>query len=152
MTNQMDITGGLLPYSPSVIDRHYIELNKNYRESLNLFFKGSALMLAFLGVSIGFLIKEGLTIDESRTVSACLICAAVGWFWVALYFLKINKSLLSEMQKVCDQLNISYDKHTYGLLRVAVVVAIVAGLPIFLAIGYWLIHPPSNYTPGILGL
>jgi len=136
--------------SPKVeaLSLKYSELHAHFREATNIFLKGSAMMLAVIGASLGYLFTVQLGHTYSRILCTTVLIIILFWYICAWWGLRIYKQLTSDISITAELLSLTFSENSYKPFKVIVSAAIGCMVPITSIYIYFLLFPPHIMTGG----
>lgn len=126
-----------------VLSLRYSELHTHFREATNFFLKGSTMMLAIIGASLGYLFTVPLGHAYSRILSATVLVIILFWYICAVWGLQLYKQLVSDIAATSELLSLSFSEASYKPLKVIVVADMGSIVPIASVYIYFLFSPPQ---------
>jgi hypothetical protein len=126
----------------------YTELHTHFREAINIFLKGSVMMLAVIGASLGYLFTVQLGYMYSRIVCATVLIIILFWYICACWGLRLYKQLTSDISAAAESLSLPFSETSYKPFKVIVSAAIGCMIPITSIYIYFLLFPPHIVAAG----
>ena len=121
----------------------YQELHITFRTAVDLYLKGSALALAFLGVSLGFLLQARLGNElHVRLLIACDIIVGLLWYSCSFGALQFYKSIIANIRATTVGLGLHFNEGEYNMFKVIVRSGMLAAIPVSFVLFFLLISPP----------
>lgn len=130
--------------SPTIeaLSRRYGELHTHFLEATNIFLKGSTMMLAVIGASLGYLFTVPLDHAYSRILCATVLVIILFWYICTSWGLRLYKQLISDIGATAELLSLSFSETSYKPLKVILVAAMGCMVPITSLYIYFLFSPP----------
>jgi hypothetical protein len=100
------------------------------------------MMLAIVGVSLGYLLKVELVPDHARALSGTVVLISVFWYVCSAAALRLSLSLRCAIRDTATTLDLPFDPREYNALTVIIVAALCCMVPIVAVFVYFAVVPP----------
>lgn len=124
------------------LQKRYEILHTQLRETTNVYLKGSSMMLAIVGVSLGYLVKVELVPAHAQVLSSTVVLISVFWYVCSVAALRLSLSIRSAIRDTANALDITFESREYNALMVIIVAALCCMAPIVGVFVYFVIKPP----------
>ncbi len=115
-----------------------------FRGATDVYFKGTALMLAIFGAGIGYLFTVSLTPQYARVVCLAVLTVVASWYVCSLWAIRVYNSIMKEINDTARHLALAVDETGYKGFKVILVVGLVGFLPLLGIVLYFLVVPPVD--------
>ncbi|HEX6188641.1 MAG TPA: hypothetical protein VFZ40_11215 [Pyrinomonadaceae bacterium] len=120
----------------------YQELHTHFRTAFDLYLKGSTMLLAILGVTIGYLLQARLSAGYARVI-CIFVLLIIGLYYVCnILALRLYKSLVSSIEAASQALKVPHEVGNYRIFQTVIWAAMIGCFLVSLIYVYFFIAPP----------
>ncbi len=110
----------------------------------DLYLKATTMLMAILGVSLGYVLQAKLGTADARLVCISALIVLALWYMCNVWAVRFYKSVTSSINESSNDLKIKYDDGNYKIFRVCMWAGMGTFIPIGVLLIYFLIYPPRS--------